>query len=117
MKLIRIALPVLTLALASPALLLAQDGSAQDHPKDTAAPQHAEKAKWEVPPKEFDEVQRQGFYDGVEAARDDFKNHHPQDAEKRDEFRKPSVPKKSREGYLEGFRTGYDLAFYYLGKS
>jgi Spy/CpxP family protein refolding chaperone len=117
MKLTRLALSVLALALAS-SPLLAHGASPQDQPKEGAgqpAPARV-KAAWEKPPEEFNDVQRQGFHDGVDAARDDFQNQHPQDAEKRNEFHHAPGSKHAREQYLEGFRTGYDLAFYYLQK-
>jgi hypothetical protein len=118
MKRYSLALPLLAIALASSPLLLAQGAKSDDQPKEASGSQAPAvvKAKWEKPPEEFNDVQRQGFHDGIEAARDDLQNQRTQDAEKRNEFHHAPGSKHSHEQYLEGFRTGYDLAFYYLQK-
>ncbi len=69
---------------------------------------------WDQPPAEFQEIQRQGFHDGVEGARHDFDNHRPPNVNNRDEFRHPHVPPSARADYRIGFRRGYDVAMNHL---
>ena len=69
---------------------------------------------WDTPPREFREIQRQGFHDGVEAARKDFDHHRSPDVERRDEFRHPHVPESARDDYRDGFHHGYDAAMHHM---
>jgi Spy/CpxP family protein refolding chaperone len=109
MKLTRLALPVLVLVLGTSALLRAQS-QPQDHPQQGYGQDH-DRGGWDAPPQEFREIQRQGFHDGIEAARSDFQNQRPPNAERRNEFRNPPVPGHAHDEYREGFRRGYDMAF------
>jgi hypothetical protein len=79
---------------------MAQPGPPPDH----------DRGPWDAPPQEFRDVQRQGFHDGIEAARRDIAEQHPIDVERKREFREPPVPPESREEYREGFHRGYDMA-------
>jgi Spy/CpxP family protein refolding chaperone len=108
MKITRLALAALALALGSSALLMAQYGPPQDRPQQGYG---QDRGGWDTPPQEFREIQRQGFHDGLEAARNDFENHHHQGVEQRREFRHPPVPPPARDQYREGFRRGYESAF------
>ncbi|HVT98356.1 MAG TPA: hypothetical protein VHE33_12690 [Acidobacteriaceae bacterium] len=65
---------------------------------------------WDAPPGELNEIQRQGFHDGIEGARRDFDNHRPPDVNNRDEYRHPNLPRGQREAYRDGFRRGYRVA-------
>ncbi len=70
---------------------------------------------WETPPREYQEVQRRGFHDGVEGARKDYANHRRPDVNNRDEFRHPDdVPKHDRHDYREAFRQGYQVGVEHL---
>lgn len=69
---------------------------------------------WDAPPQELNDIQRQGFHDGIEGARRDVENHRPPDVENRDEFRHPRVPPELREAYRDGFRRGYRRAMQHL---
>jgi len=69
---------------------------------------------WDVPPQEFQEIQRQGFHDGIEGARKDADNHRRPDVNNRDEYRHPHVPRDQRDAYREGFRRGYDVGVSHL---
>jgi len=69
---------------------------------------------WDAPPRELNEIQRQGFHDGIEGARRDFENHRPMDVNNRDEFRHPHLPPEQREAYRDGFRRGYHVAMDHL---
>src|ERR1700739_3746955 len=73
MKLNRLAVPVLALALGTTGLVMAQPyGVPQEPPPPGYGP-----GGWDAPPPEFRDIQRQGFHDGVEGARKDFDNHRP----------------------------------------
>lgn len=65
---------------------------------------------WEEPPGELREVQRQGFHDGISAARRDFERHSHKDADDHEAYRHPRVERSLREDYREGFRRGYEAA-------
>ena len=71
-------------------------------------------AQWDAFPNEFNDVQRQGFHDGIEGARRDFENRRPPTPENRDEFRHPHGPPPLRGAYREGFRRGYNRAMSHL---
>jgi hypothetical protein len=70
--------------------------------------------QWDAFPTEFNDIQRQGFHDGMEGARRDFENHRRPDVDNRDEYRHPHLPPDLREAYREGFRRGYDRAMSHL---
>ena len=65
--------------------------------------------EWNVPPREYDEVSRKGFHDGVEGARKDAGNHRRPDVNNRDEFRHPDVHGRDKEAYRRAFENGYRL--------
>jgi hypothetical protein len=69
---------------------------------------------WDAPPRDWKEIQRRGFQDGIEGARKDFDNHRRLDVNNRDEYRHPSLPLNVREPYREGFRRGYERAMSHL---
>jgi hypothetical protein len=66
------------------------------------------------PPAEFNEIARQGFHDGFEAARRDVARNAPPDFERHPKFRNPQVPPPAIEDYRHGFREGYH-AFLHRG--
>ena len=63
---------------------------------------------WDVPPSEYQQVQRQGYHDGIEGARKDYENHRRPDVNNRDEYRHPHVSGHDRDAYRQAFRAGYD---------
>ena len=63
---------------------------------------------WDAPPREFRDVERQGFLDGISGAQKDFDNRRRPNVNNRDEFRHPSVPEPLRRDYKNGFRRGYE---------
>lgn len=69
---------------------------------------------WETPPRELQEIQRQGFHDGIEGARKDADNHRRPDVNNRDEYRNPRLPGEQREAYRDGFRRGYEVGVSHL---
>ena len=65
---------------------------------------------WDEPPREFNEIQRRGFHDGIEGARRDMDNHRNPDVDNRDEYRNANFPPEIREQYREAYRRGYMMA-------
>jgi len=63
---------------------------------------------WDSPPGEMQDIQRQGFRDGIMGARNDFDNHRPWNVNNRDEYRHPHVPRGQRDAYRDGFQRGYE---------
>src|SRR5450631_920133 len=68
-------------------------------------------------PREFNEIQRRGFHDGMEGARHDMDNHRRPDVNNRDEYRHPDVSREIREQYRDAFRRGYMAAYARLNGS
>src|ERR1700759_1493200 len=69
---------------------------------------------WEVPPGEFNDIQRRGFHDGIEGARKDYGNHRRPDVDTREEYRNSDLPPGLREPYRAAFRRGYEMAASHL---
>jgi hypothetical protein len=70
---------------------------------------------WDVPPEEYNEVQRRGFHDGVQGAQKDYDHRRRPDVDNRDEYRHPDdVHGGLRQAYREGFRRGYEQASSHL---
>lgn len=59
------------------------------------------------PPLNFNEIARQGFNDGYEAARHDVEHNAPPSLEKHSRFRNPPAPPPAFDDYRHGFREGY----------
>ena len=108
MKLRVFAFSLLALSLGS-AGLLAGKANASPYGTNPIAIQNRDH-DWDAPPQEFQEMQRRGYHDGIEAARDDFDHHRAADVEHHDSFRHPHVAREDRDAYREGFRRGYDRA-------
>lgn len=98
-------------------------GVAASHPARAlsapAEPQAYGQQGWDVPPGEYNEVQRRGFHDGVEGARKDYGNHRDPDVNNREEYRDPDdmprdIPGELREAYRQAFRRGYAVAASHL---
>jgi hypothetical protein len=84
-------------------------------PQEEHGPGYAQdQPGWDAPPAEFREVQRQGFHDGIEGARQDFDHHRMPDVNNRKEYRHPHVDPALREDYREGFRRGYEVAMHHM---
>src|SRR5580698_2183985 len=112
MKLNRLALPVLALALGTTGMVMAEGNGAPQGPPPPGYGQGP--GGWDAPPQEFREVQRQGFHDGIEGARKDYDNHRRPDVENREEYRHPPVSHDVRHDYREGFRRGYEAAMQHM---
>jgi hypothetical protein len=67
------------------------------------------------PPPGWNEIGRQGFHDGLEAARHDVESGRAPDPARHPRFRKPPVPPPAIEDYRRGFRGGYDQVYQHGG--
>jgi hypothetical protein len=108
MFLSRLAVPTLVLCLGATGLITATAYSAP--PTPLAAGYGQDRGGWDAIPREFNEIQRRGFHDGMDGARRDFENHRRPDVNNRDEYRRPAVSRDLREVYRDGFRRGYERA-------
>lgn len=70
--------------------------------------------RWDAPPQEFSEAQRQGFQDGIDGAQKDFSNHRQPDVRNRWEYQHPRLPHEVWDAYRDGFQRGYDRAMSHL---
>ena len=66
---------------------------------------------WDRVPDGFDDVRRNGFRHGLEAARDDFEHRRNPDPGRHDTFRHPDLPREQRDAFRDGFRRGYHVAW------
>jgi hypothetical protein len=109
----RIAVPAIALLfLGATSLGIARASAAPQGPPPPGFGQ--DRGGWDAPPQELQELQRRGFHDGVEAARDDFNHQQRPDVNRREEFRHPRVPPDDKDAYREGFRRGYDVGISHL---
>ena len=109
MQILRFVVPAAaTLAIVAPAV---QRVSAAPAPQSVM---YVQERGWDLPPGEYDEVQRLGYHDGIEGARKDYDNHRRPDPNNRDEYRSPHVELQLRRAYRDAFRRGYGVAASHL---
>jgi hypothetical protein len=106
-----IATAALTTALVAPVGWTGAHAAVLHAPAVTAA---MGQRGWDQPPDEYRDVQRQGFRDGLEAARRDWDRHRQRDADDHARYRRPPVPRDLRNDYRDGFRHGYDAAMHHM---
>jgi hypothetical protein len=94
----------LTLGLGGVQAIVAQPGPPPGYGQD----------RWDAPPREFNQAQRQGYIDGIDGAQKDFGNHRRPDPNNRWEYTHPHLPQEMWEAYRDGFRRGYDRAMAHL---
>lgn len=70
---------------------------------------------WQQPPRQYNDVQRQGFHAGIDAGRRDIDRGLPPDPHRHRRFRHPPVPGGARHDFRRGFRHGYDMAYQHRG--
>jgi hypothetical protein len=106
-----IATAALTAALAAPAGFTAiahaaasPAGFAQDRDRG-----------WDQAPDDYRDAQRQGFHEGIEAARQDWNNrHHNRDVDDQPAYRHPPVDRQFVRDFRDGFRRGYSVAMNHM---
>jgi hypothetical protein len=64
------------------------------------------------PPAIYNDVARQGYRDGYDAAMRDIRSNVPPDVDRHPRFRNPPVGAPLREDYRHGFRDGYQAAIH-----
>ena len=105
------AVSVLALGLGVASGTLAASAHASAVP---AQPQYQGQGRWDEAPSEYRDVQRQGFHDGMEAARRDYDHHSRKDADDHDEYRHPRVERGLVGDYRSAFKEGYSRAKQHL---
>ncbi len=93
-----------------PSQPLAPQAYGQDHDDH----HDGDRGGWDAPPGDFRDVQRQGFHDGIEAARNDFQSHQRPDPDHHREFRHPQVSPDVRDSYRDAYRRGYAVAMQHM---
>lgn len=124
MNLNRFAVPKLALFLGTTCMVAAWAHGGQQGPPPPGDEQNGygqqgrgqdrDRGDWDTPPQEMNDIQREGFHDGIEGARQDLDNHRRPDVNHRDEYRHPHLPREEREAYRDGFRRGYQRAMSHL---
>ena len=77
-------------------------------------PQYEGQGRWDEPPSEYRDAQRQGFHDGIEAAHNDFTNHRHRDADDHERYKHPQVERELVSDYRSAFREGYSRAMHHM---
>ena len=72
-----------------------------------------ERGGWDAPPAELQDIQRQGYRDGIIGAQKDFDNHRQFNPNNETNTAIP-VFHRSREAYRDGFRRGYQRGVAHL---
>jgi hypothetical protein len=83
-------------------------------PAPSPAAASYQEGRWDEPPSEYREASRQGFHDGIEAARRDFETRSHKDADDHDRYRHPNVEREFVDDYRHAFREGYSRAMHHL---
>ncbi len=104
-----IAIAALTAALALPAGFMTTAAYAAP-----AQPAVFQERPWDQPPDEYRDAQRQGFHDGIEAARRDWQDHRKKDADDHERYKHPPVDRQMHDQYREGFKHGYSEAMHHM---
>jgi hypothetical protein len=73
-----------------------------------------QEGRWDEPPSEYRDAQRQGFNDGIEAARRDFETRSHKDADDHDRYRHPKVEREFVDDYRHSFKEGYSRAMHHM---
>ncbi|MGD0647164.1 MAG: hypothetical protein ABR971_04145 [Acidobacteriaceae bacterium] len=71
---------------------------------------------WQQPPQEFNDVQRQGYQAGIEAARHDLDFRLSPDPHRHWDYRSPHVPSPARDDFRHSFGRGYEMAYQHRGE-
>jgi hypothetical protein len=105
MKLMRIATPLMAVAIMSsvPYMALAQNSQSGNQTQNSAA------QDWNTPPAGTEQSQ-QGFRDGIEAAKLDKLANRPISFKTSHLYVAPPVKKDQRDAYRSAFQAGYEAA-------
>lgn len=103
---------LLALCVAAPGALKATASPAQ--PLPSAAQYQDRDRDWDRPPDAYQDAERRGFHEGVEAARRDFADHRRADADDHGVYKHPPVDEHDRSAFREGFKEGYHRAMEHM---
>src|SRR5215475_9722743 len=112
MKINWIAPSVLALCVVATGGLKAKASPAQ--PLPSAAQYQDRDHDWDRPPDAYQDAQRRGFHEGIEAARRDFADHRHADADDHEVYKRPPVDEHDRGAFREGFKEGYHRAMEHM---
>ena len=112
MKMKWFSIAALTVSLAAPASMITAKAHAAALPAGQQG--YYQDRPWDQPPDEYRDVQRQGFHDGIEAARRDWDRHSHKDADDHEHFRHPPVDQQFAHDYREAFKHGYSEAMHHM---
>ena len=106
----------LALCMAAPITIKAAAQEPPPPPNPQYAPQYQDQGRdrdWNRDPDNYRDAQRQGFHEGMEAARRDFQDRRHADADDNRMYRHPPVrgdeaKRDFREGFKEGYRRAMD---------
>lgn len=108
MKIKWIAPSLLALCVAAPGALKATAHEAQ--PVPSAVQYQDQDRDWDRPRDDWQDAQRRGFHEGIEAARRDFADHRHADADDHPQFKHPPVDRDDVRAFRDGFKEGYRRA-------
>jgi len=110
-----LSIPALALCMAAPATIKA--AAQQQYPSDPqystpqAQDQYQDRDRdWDRTPDGYRDPQRQGFREGVEAARRDYMDRRHADADDHQVYKHPPVDERDRGEFRDGFKAGYRRA-------
>jgi hypothetical protein len=109
------AVSVIALSLGATSGGIAARAHATPAPSPAASqPQDEGQGRWDEPPAEYRDAQRQGFRDGIEAARHDFYDRRHKDPDDHAAYRHPPVEREMVHQYRDAFKEGYSRAMHHL---
>jgi len=85
-----------------------------ERPAERYVPPVQYAGRWDDFPHEYDDVHRQGFRAGLDAAQRDFEDRRRPDAERHETFRHPAVSDRFIADFRDGYRRGYDVGTRHL---
>lgn len=103
-------IPALAFCLGAPATVKATIREAQPAASAVQYQNQDRDRDWDRTPDDYRDIQRQGFREGVEAARRDYMNHRHADADDHDIYKHPPVDERDVGQFREGFKEGYRRA-------
>lgn len=114
MKIALFTIPALALCIATPA---AVNASAHEPLPVSASAQYPDQGRqdqdrnWNREPDNYRDAQRQGFHEGMEAARRDYDQHRHADVDDHQMYKHPPVDGgDARRDFRQGFKEGYRRA-------
>jgi hypothetical protein len=109
-----LAVSALALSLGATTGGIAAKAYAAPAPSPAASQYQEGQGRWDEPPSEYREAARQGFNDGIGAARRDFETRSHKDADDHDRYRHPNVEREFVDDYRHAFKEGYSRAMHHM---